>query len=237
MKGKRFSAPFPSKIRYNESGSEVDIMKKITAPRIPDGDLTVYPNDTYFIEDIGEVSEQIFRKTTLTGEIFEHFHLETIIFDGCVFDSVSLVSANLTDVVFKNCDLSNLDLMGAIIHRVRFENCKLIGVNFSDATLRNCVFVDCYADYVAFRYANLKWVAFEAGAYTNSDFSGAQLVDTYLERLDLNKAQFLNCALNGIDLSSCIFESITAMPQDLKGVSIDFSHAPALMPLFGIRVK
>ncbi|EAH2095395.1 pentapeptide repeat-containing protein, partial [Listeria monocytogenes] len=50
-------------------------MKKITAPRIPDGDLTVYPNDTYFIEDIGEVSEQIFRKTTLTGEIFEHFHL------------------------------------------------------------------------------------------------------------------------------------------------------------------
>ncbi|CCQ22511.1 Urease accessory protein UreD [Listeria monocytogenes N53-1] len=59
-------------------------MKKITAPRIPDGDLTVYPNDTYFIEDIGEVSEQIFRKTMLTGEIFEHFHLETIIFDGCV---------------------------------------------------------------------------------------------------------------------------------------------------------
>lgn len=154
-----------------------------------------------------------------------------------MFDSVSLVSANLTDVVFKNCDLSNLDLMSAIIHRVRFENCKLIGVNFSDATLRNCVFVDCYADYVAFRYANLKWVAFEAGAYTNSDFSGAQLVDTYLERLDLNKAQFLNCALNGVDLSSCIFESITAMPQDLKGVSIDFSHAPALMPLFGIRVK
>ncbi|WP_252237640.1 pentapeptide repeat-containing protein, partial [Clostridium sp. ZBS5] len=81
----------------------------------------------------------------------------------------------------------NLDLMGAIIHRVRFENCKLIGVNFSDATLRNCVFVDCYADYVAFRYANLKWVAFEAGADTNSDFSGAQLVDTYLERLDFDR--------------------------------------------------
>ncbi len=224
-------------MRYNKSESEVKMMKKITAPRIPDEDLQIYPDDTYVIEDIGEISEQIFKKTTLTGEIFEHFNLETVVFDGCVFDSVSLVSVNLTDVIFRNCDLSNLDLMGAVIHRVRFENCKLIGVNFSDATLRNCVFDDCYADYVAFRYANLKWVSFDSGAYTNSDFSGAQLVDTYLERLDLNKAQFLNCALSGIDISSCIFESITAMPQDLKGVSIDYSHAPALMPLFGIRVK
>jgi uncharacterized protein YjbI with pentapeptide repeats len=68
--------------------------------------------------------------------------VDSAIFDGVDFASLSLEQVDFQNVVFRHCSFANHDFSKRYFGRVRFEACNLLGSKWIEAALLDVVFVD-----------------------------------------------------------------------------------------------
>ncbi|WP_422784836.1 pentapeptide repeat-containing protein [Sporolactobacillus laevolacticus] len=110
-------------------------------------------------------------------------------------------------------------------------------MNADDTYLRNITFHHCTGNYASFYGTNMKQVVFDECVLSGSDFSSATLSKINFGQSNIDKAQFLTTKLEGIDLSSCSFQSIAVTVECLSGCIISPEQAAIFAKALGLIVK
>jgi uncharacterized protein YjbI with pentapeptide repeats len=130
---------------------------------------------------------------------------------GCSLQGSNLSGADLTGshlyrTNFINVDLSRAILTGAHLVEANLSGTRLSQTNFERADLREAIL--CGANGSArFTQARMDRVDMSGGNFDNSDFSGATMVDSLLEKVSAQGAHFIATDLRRSNLSWSIFQS------------------------------
>ena len=192
------------------------------------------------------------REAIKTGEGIENCRFEggaldgidtgLLDFSGCVFIGVHFGACavdrlHFTDCRLVRCDLSGLRLREGALRRVALEGCRAAGAQFEGMILRDAAFYDCDLRYAGFSRCRMQDAAFADVRLDRSIFHSCAKKGLLLERCDLTEAELVGSPLQGVDLSTCTLDGLRAAPALLAGTTAALDQAPALLGLFGIRLK
>ena len=137
---------------------------------------------------------------------------------GSNLKGANLTDADLSEANFSNADLSKAKIGAASMYNTQFIKTNLWGVNFTEASMpRGCRGDHCditifaaYFDYADLRNTNFSRVHIvcSSGMMTNSDFTGAYLIETKLQDCDLSGSNFTNANLTGIKLAGSTLRDV-----------------------------
>ncbi|MBL0027302.1 MAG: pentapeptide repeat-containing protein [Saprospiraceae bacterium] len=127
-------------------------------------------------------------------------------FERCEFQSLNLLSLDLSMVIFQECIFINCDLSMAILNKtsfrkITFDDCKILGVRFDDCHpfLFSVSFKKCILDMSVFNALSLKKIFFSHCQLRETDFSDADMQDAVFDHCNLDLAIFENTNLSGAD--------------------------------------
>lgn len=211
--------------------------KKADRPRLPDS-LEEQSAEEVVAQLVreGYVERGSLQNQRLEGELRGKATIDSYHFRHVDATALRVEGIEWVDVVFEHCDLSNLDLSGAVMHRVAFRDCKLMGLDLTEATLRHIAFDNCDMRYINLRHADLKRVTMDGCSLVNGDAYQASFAEVSMIRSNLDQMQLTGVKLAGMDLSSCEFSAIDALPGDLQGCRIAPAQAIAFAPLLGLII-
>lgn len=125
------------------------------------------------------------------------------------------------DVRFERCDLSGAVLDGAKLTRVQFVGCRLTGLALGGSELTDVVIEDSVLDLADFRSSTSSFLWLRDTSLKRTDFTEARL----------RNAAFLDCDLNGIDLSNTRIAGLS-----LHGSTLDAIRGASALLDAGLRV-
>ena len=192
--------------------------------------------------DIFYEEDPILEMCTVSGSEFmdsflerpRFYHME---FDHCLFTNTDFSQLEVVDVRFKNCDFSNADLSKASIHRAEFINCKLLGTSLPESAIHHVTFQDCILNLATFGFSKLENIHFVHSQLQGTDFYQCKFKHLAFDTCDLNEANFEQTPLNGVDLSTSYFETLTVSMDDLKGCQVSTYQALRFSTLMGLIIK
>ena len=170
--------------------------------------------------------------STATDVTIESSVLDHIVVNECIFKGLKLV-----DVSIEASSMVNSTWEEARLTRVNFSKSRLTGLKCPSAGLRDVIFQDCKGDYTAFRFAQLKNVQFHKCILNEVDFQGAELDNVSFIDCEMVNSEFSHAKLNNLDISSSRIEGIKITPEQLKGVTIDYSQTVIIAQLLGVKIK
>lgn len=209
-------------------------MKSIIVPPKFSDDLI--DSDLQFILD----SDKIYSSNFLECELFVN-KISAIEFNECKFNKVKAVgidfyNVSFVDVVFESCDFSNSSFELCSFTRCEFKNCKLLGINVFSSSIQNVLFngVLSYCNFAANKFKNAIFcdALLEDGRFLENKFS-----NIYFDKCNINRLEFMKCALQGLDLSSNDFDDIRIKPEDLRGIKMSSYQACIIARKLGIIIE
>lgn len=208
--------------------------KKILSPKISSGTERVSGDKMMSYLEEGEFYQVELKDEKLVinqRQIFMGSLLNNVSFD-LEHDS----EFEFMDCIFEKCDWSNQKFSGTGFYRCIFKDCKFLGTDFT-----NCYFQDVQFSGSLMRYANfsssvLKSVQFLKDELIESTFIACEFTNYQLLECQIDKSNFWETNLSGVDFSSNTFDKIDATPQLLKGVKISLDQAPFFTQLLGIEI-
>lgn len=177
---------------------------------------------------LGAVSAEsaTWRNCTMVGIDLASWSMDNAEFDRCSFIQSIGSNLDLSGARFETCNMYQSDLRGARIRRAQrsiFAECDLDGADFCDASLEGALFASAKATGARFERAGLDGALFPdatlagacfAGATAKlSVWTGADLTNADLSRVDAFRASFRNAALEGADVTNA-----RLVEADLHGV-------------------
>jgi uncharacterized protein YjbI with pentapeptide repeats len=112
------------------------------------------------------------------------------------------------DVRFERCDFSAALLTGAHLTRVHFVGCRLTGTGFSGSELTDVVIEDGVVNMADFRASTSSFLWIRNTSLQRADFSDARL----------RNSAFLDCDLDGIDLSGARIAGLSLHGSKLQSI-------------------
>ncbi|GGG11186.1 quinolone resistance protein [Paenibacillus albidus] len=209
---------------------------KIEAPKIP-ALTSLETVQIDFLQSKEEITRCIISDCIIEGQEASKVSFDKVLFKNVTFVECSLPGIELTDTLFENCDLSNVDFSGAFVHRTVFQQCRMVGTDFADARFQNVRVLESLGDMAAFRFANLKQVAFEHCSLLSADYYQSVLHSLAFSGCKLDQATFSGSRLKGIDLSDCDFTGLHVEIEDLNGCIISAQQAASFAGLLGLVIK
>ncbi len=140
-------------------------------------------------------------------------------FNNANFKGAQLEAAKLINCEFINADLDNVNLESANCSFSNFTKATLNNVNFSSADLINTTMIDCNC--INAKFINVSMVQNLAGGsnFSFSDFTGSKIVITNLVNCNLQETKFIDCFLNGSNLSRSNLDKSIIKNSTIYGVS------------------
>jgi uncharacterized protein YjbI with pentapeptide repeats len=125
------------------------------------------------------------------------------------------------DARFERCDFSGAVLDSATLTRVHFVGCRLTGVVLSGSEMNDVVIDDGVTSLANFRSSTSSFLWIRDTSLKGADFSGARL----------RNSAFLDCDLNGIELSGAQINGLS-----LHGSILDAIHGASALLDAGLRI-
>lgn len=170
-------------------------------------------------------------------DMLDGLRLDTVYFINTSFADLSWRGMDLVDVVFEKCDFSNANVSDAVIHRSRFISCKFVGTNFSGSTIRHTTFEGCLLDFSTFGFSDIKNTRFSSSSLRQTEFYECKTKHLFFEDNQMEQANLAGTNLNGVDLSTNTFESLTVSRDQLEGCIISEEQAVGFVKMLGMIVK
>lgn len=192
-------------------------------------------NQTLSLDEV-EVGES-YRNCIVTSSN-ETPYFSDVHFEHCEFQNQHYTRGEWVDCTFKNIVFSNKDFSDSIFYRCRLERCQLLGTNFSNNRWKETQVIDSRGDYMQFSEAILEKSVFERVSLREAFFQmmtikkGLIFAECALERAD-----FFETKLAGIDFSTSEFESLIFSPQGIKGAIVSHYQAAQILAMLGVKVK
>jgi len=163
-------------------------------------------------------------------------------FDSCVLKNVDLSASSvkglrMLDVSFEHGNLANTNMDEAYLDRVRFVSVRMTGVKISGAKIKDVVFKNCKIDLSAFRFSKFKNVRFENCVLSEADFVSVEFENVVFAECDMLNADLSQTKLRNVDVSGSKIEGLKAGPEQLRGMTIDYSQVPYIVQLTGVTIK
>ncbi len=174
------------------------------------------------------------KKDALKGGSFAAAVFETVNLSG-----YELAGSDFTDVIFRSCNFSGADLSDCYFKRCLFDSVKAVGACFTDSRFHDTAFTNTMLG-----SANFTGSKFDAAELTDCTaagifLSGCVFKKTEFTQCDLSGGEFCESSLDGIDVSSCIFEGIRVSEgaPELRGLTVNAYQATELVKLLGVKIS
>lgn len=215
-------------------------MKKLN-PNLPEGLET--PRDIRKTLRLALEEETPLSRLQFADGQLEQFDCAKVEFQKCSFESCSFLScsfqgASFEDVLFLGCNFSNSDFTDAYFERCRFVGCKCVGLHLSGSIIKHSSLEESNFQYSYLDRAKLTDVLLQ-----DLDFTEVSLMEGTLKRLETHRTKFIknnffHTMLAGIDFTDCelLAPTVSAPPEELRGIKINILQAADLVGLWGITV-
>ena len=165
----------------------------------------------------------------------EHMRHQGLVFQGCCFNELDLLDAEMDDLVFTKCSFLNTSFRASEITSCTFDKCALTGADFRYARLESVVFDTCNCVGINFTEATLTDSILKGSKMTGAILKGLRTLNlnidyTIFESADLNglylKGQhikgvdFSNADLGNCDLRGCLFEECSFINTEFRGAKM-----------------
>ncbi|WP_028583999.1 DUF2169 domain-containing protein [Desulfogranum mediterraneum] len=182
------------------------------------------------------ISMSIFQKADLAGSCFERATIEMSLFSDAKATEASFAGAQLKKCLFKKTVLDRVDFSGASFPATLFHGAQGVEVCFRGADLSR----GRMAGAAQFPGADFSGITMEQGSFLDSnlretDFSGASIHSSLMERCDFSQAQlpaisaqetrfkgsnFEQANLRGSNLYASSFKKARLVEADLSGSNL-----------------
>lgn len=167
---------------------------------------------------------------------------ERIVFDGCIFEKVTLTKKHLKrseflDCTFINCDLSNNEFHSSTFIRCEFKDTTLLGTSFIESFISDTLFKSCNLSYLDIANTEVKISEINKSLLQESSWFDTKLKDVLLIDNKLLKSRIYNTSCKGIDISTSEIEGLQIDEYSLRGLIISEDQAPLFCSFLGIKVK
>lgn len=164
-----------------------------------------------------------FRKCNFTKVDFSNKDIRSVYFENCTF----------TNCDFSNCEFSTFANKGNT-----YINSKMIGLNFIETHFSNVSFTDCNLMYTNYSDSILSKVSFTRCNLSSSSFiSLKKHTNLTFDECNLDKADFLNTPLIGLDLRTCEIGNIRINIENLRGLIVTTNQAISLASSLGLDIR
>lgn len=140
-------------------------------------------------------------------------------FNNAIFKGAKLNKAKLIGCEFMGANLENADLENANCSFSNFTKAILNNINFTSAYLINNTMIECTCINAKFTNASIVQNLSGGSDFTSSDFTGSKIVLTNLVGCNLQQTKFIDCYLNGSNLSRSNLNDSIIINSTVYGVS------------------
>lgn len=140
-------------------------------------------------------------------------------FNNAILKGAKLNKAKLIDCEFMGANLENASLENANCSFSNFTKAILNNANFTSANLINNTMIECTCINGNFTKTSIAQNLSGGSDFTSSDFTGSKIVLTNLVDCNLQKTKFIDCYLNGSNLSRSNLNESIIKNSTIYGVS------------------
>ncbi|MBK0040912.1 MULTISPECIES: pentapeptide repeat-containing protein [unclassified Leuconostoc] len=164
--------------------------------------------------------------------------VDEVTFKNCIFTQDSFKKYEFLDCQFNGIDFSNKNMENCVIYRSSFNKCKLVGTSLINSTLKDVLFKNSKIDFSNFSGSKLSNCS-----VNNSDCNDVYFIEVifkgkfFCQQSTLNRCNFSETNLQGVDISESTFDTIVVQPERVKGLKINHTQAAQLIPLLGVIIK
>jgi uncharacterized protein YjbI with pentapeptide repeats len=210
----------------------------IQAPNLP-GDLVNAPLSETVADALTQhldIDGSRFVNDTLSDCSGVGLEFSGCVFERCVFSGWEFKRISFVDCVLEHCDLCGLRLENVTFQRVRIASCRLTGTELLKATLMNTLWEDCSADYIVFSECKCNHVLFTGCRFRESVWQDIAFKSTSFMRCDLTSAQIRFTPMNGMDMTTCVLDTLQVDPHDLRGMRVTALQGLIFCSLLGLII-
>lgn len=185
------------------------------------------------------IDEQIFTNVDFSLEPLPIAEYEYCTFIGCNFSNANLTSIRFLETEFTDCNFSNAILGNASFQTVLFKNCKMLGLQFDacDQFGFAASFNTCQLDHSSFHKMKLNRSSFINCQMEGVDLSEADLKNSKLIECNLLHAIFQNTNLEKVDLRNSKSYSIDPELNRVKNAKFSLPEVIGLLDKYQIVVE
>ncbi|MGX8237652.1 pentapeptide repeat-containing protein [Exiguobacterium undae] len=212
-------------------------MKKQQLIQLPELPSRLTPERFADVEiDDPYLYQTIYEKETLPIELTDRLDANQVCFRNVSFAGLVFERATFENVRFEQCDLTGCQFQDSRFHRVVFEDCRLTGIQFETNTIDHVTIKGCQANYAQIIRTALRHVAIEQTAMRESHFFEMKPIDLRFDEVDLMESQWVETALQGLDLRHADLSGLTIDPRFLPGAIVTESQAITFARLLGLVI-
>ncbi|MGX8177595.1 pentapeptide repeat-containing protein [Exiguobacterium artemiae] len=212
-------------------------MKKQQLIQLPELPSRLTPERFVDVEiDDPYLYQTIYEKETLPIELTDRLDVNQVCFRNVSFAGLVFERATFENVRFEQCDLTGCQFQDSRFHRVVFEDCRLTGIQFETNTIDHVTIKGCQANYAQIIRTALRHVLIEQTAMRESHFFEMKPIDLRFDEVDLTESQWVETALQGLDLRHADLSGLTIDPRFLPGAIVTESQAITFARLLGLVI-
>jgi len=169
--------------------------------------------------------------------------LKNLEFEDCTFSNIDFKSfqfshARFIDCSFNYCDLSNVKLTNCRFLSPKFENSKLIGIDWIQVDdLINPNFDTCMMSFSNFSGLKLKKTIFKNCILTDADFLQADFSESLFSGSDLLNARFEETNIMKANFIGALNYQINPVTNKVKGARFSLAEVVGLLTGFDIKIE
>lgn len=168
----------------------------------------------------------------------ERIHVDSIKFKNCEFQQTDFSDSEWLDCQIESCHFLNNDFSSSVFYRTIFNKCQLMGTDFSNNHWKNTIIIDSKADYLNLSGSKIETSQFEKSSLVSAYFQNMQIKKRLkFTQCELDKADFLDTALVGVDISKSFFETLNVTTDQVRGCIISPVQAIAFISLLGVKIN
>lgn len=113
-----------------------------------------------------------------------------------------------------------------------------MGTDFSNNHWKNTIIIDSKADYLNLSGSKIETSQFEKSSLVSAYFQNMQIKKGLkFTQCELDKADFLDTDLVGVDISKSFFETLNVTIDQVRGCIISPVQAIAFISLLGVKIN
>ena len=192
------------------------------------------------LENCTDVDSLLFENDELSGCNGVYLEFSGCLFRHCTFSDWEFKRISFVDCVLEQCDLSGLRLENVTFQRIRVTDCRLLGAEMLKAVFKavfsNVLWHGCNADYLAFSESKCTRVEFTECRFHESTWQDITLKATVFDHCDFTSSTIRHMPLAGLNLTTCVLDSLQIDPFDLRGLKVTPLQGLAFCSLLGLVI-